>query len=53
MSALSDKLTAGGIFCYLAKASECLNHDTLLFKLKFYGITDKAKKWIKSYLKDR
>jgi hypothetical protein len=30
-----------------------LNHDILLLKLKFYGITDEANEWIKSYLKNR
>jgi hypothetical protein len=44
ISALNDKLIVGGIFCDHAEASDCVNYDTLLFKLKFHGITGKAKK---------
>jgi hypothetical protein len=32
----------GGILCYLTKALDCLNHDTLLSKLNFGEITGKA-----------
>ena len=35
---MSNKLLVGGIFCDLDKAFDCIDHDTLLFKLKSSGI---------------
>jgi hypothetical protein len=43
----------GGIFCDLTKASDYVNHNILLSKLEFYGITAGANNLTKSYLKDR
>jgi len=42
LNAMNNKLLVGGIFCDLEKAFYCINHDILLCKLKFYGISDKA-----------
>jgi hypothetical protein len=50
LSALNNKLAVGGIFFDLDKAFDCLNHDVLMSKLQFYGITGKAKSWFESYI---
>jgi len=42
-----------GFFCDLANAFHYVNHDTLLYKLNFYGITGKVYAWTKSYFRDR
>jgi hypothetical protein len=34
-------MNGGGIFCDIEKASNCINHDTVLSKMGFCGITDK------------
>jgi hypothetical protein len=48
LCALNDKMHMNGIFCDLAKASDCVNHNILLLKLHFYGIQGKAGQWCKS-----
>jgi exonuclease III/uncharacterized protein YutD len=53
LDALNNNMKVGGIFCDLTKAFDYVNHDILLTKLKFYGITGKANNLIKSYLSDR
>jgi hypothetical protein len=53
LNALNDNFSIGGIFCDLEKAFECVNHNILLTKLEFYGITVNHYKLYKSYLIDR
>ena len=53
LKALDDKLMVGGIFCDLQKAFDCVNRDTLMEKLEFYGIQGKFSYLIKSYLTGR
>lgn len=50
---LKVKLIVGGNFCDLAKAFDCVYHNTYLCTLNFHGITGKVNEWITSYLRDR
>jgi len=50
LTAMNCKQMVGGIFCDLHKAFDCINHDILLEKLKFYGISGKFYNFVKSYL---
>jgi len=43
----------GGLFLDLRKAFDCIDHDILLSKLNYYGISVKANELLKSYIKDR
>ena len=47
------KNNVGGIFLDLQKAFDCVNHDILLNKLSFYGITGGFLKLVKTYLHNR
>jgi len=51
--AMNEKRSLGGLFCDLEKAFDCVNHEILLDKLKFYGITGKLLSLIQSFLQDR
>ena len=53
LNALNNKKIAGGIFCDLHTAFECVNHKILFVKLECYGIIGKFLNLIKSYLEDR
>jgi hypothetical protein len=53
LNAMNNKLIVGGIFCDLEKAFDSVNHNILLSKLEFYGITGKYNALYKSYLENR
>jgi hypothetical protein len=50
---MNNKLLVGGTFCDLERVFDCVNHDILLSKLKFYGISDKDLQLYQSYLGNR
>jgi hypothetical protein len=49
---LNNKLLVGGVFCGLQKAFDCVDHDLLLSKMHWYGISGKGYNLIQSYLKN-
>jgi hypothetical protein len=53
LEAWNDKLQTAGIFCDLAKAFDCVNHETLISKLEYYDVHDCNLNWFKSYVSDR
>ena len=53
LMSLNTKLLVGGVFCDLQKASDCVDHDLLLSKMHWYGISGKGYNLIQSYLKNR
>lgn len=51
--AFEKSQNAIGVFCDLSKAFDCVEHETLLIKLKHYGVKGKALGLLKSYLENR
>jgi hypothetical protein len=45
--------SAMGIFCDLSKSFDCVRHDLLLMKLKFYGFQGSSLRFFKTYLTGR
>ena len=52
-NALDNKCSGVGIFVYLAKAFDTVNHSILLNKLEHYGIRGTQNRLLDSYLTDR
>jgi hypothetical protein len=53
LNAMNEGKVVGGIFCALHKTFDCVNHNILLTKLEFCGVTGTILKLIKSYLEGR
>ena len=53
LSSLENKPLVGDVFCDLQKAFDSINHNILLFKLEYYGISGLAIKLMKLYLSER
>jgi len=53
LSLLDKKHSVGGVFCDLQKVFDCVNHNILLTKLEFYGISGIAKQLMRSHLDHR
>jgi hypothetical protein len=51
--ASNNEFTAESIFCNLEKASDCVNHDILLYKLELYEVTGRENVFYKSHLHNR
>jgi len=45
LSSFDRRNLVGGLFCHLQKAFDCVNHEILRAKMKFYGISVIANKF--------
>ena len=52
-SAIDGQRCCAGLFIYLKKAFDTVDHELLLEKLKVYGIRGIANKWLQNYLTNR
>lgn len=52
-SSILQKMHVGGLFCDLARALDCINHEIVLATLHFYGLIRVGAKWFSSYLANR
>ena len=53
ISSMDNNIVPVGIFIDLSKAFDTLNHDILLHKLSFYGVSGISLKLFESYLSNR
>jgi hypothetical protein len=44
LSSLDRRNLVGGLFCNIQKAFDCINHEIILAKMKFYGTSGIANK---------
>jgi hypothetical protein len=49
LKSINQKTHVGGIFCGLAKAFDCVNHEILLVKLHYYDIQETVANWFRSH----
>jgi hypothetical protein len=49
LTSLNQTMHVGGIFCDLAKAFDCVNHEILLTKLHYFGIQGATASSFRSY----
>jgi len=53
LSSLERQNFVGGLFCDLQKVFDCVNHNILLAKIEFFGISGIVNKLMRSYLENR